>query len=255
MSHPAEAIVIRGGRARRFVDRWSGARALDALAAGPDGCEAYCEAFTEEREQRADVEAGWLVDFDRRVVLCFGDPSTGYMGETAAERIAADATGWEAVVRPEWPGYALSWVDGSDALAAHVKKRGIVIEPSDEDVERLRARLARLREELPSQPPAAAAPPQPAPKGRAPSSKSVMPLLLCILPFALLTRLVTLPIRGWLLDRMRRRRRAARVAELEAEIARLRAGAALPARLRRAPSVWTLLGWSFLALAGLIAED
>lgn len=269
MSHPAQTIVIRDGRARRFVDRWLGARVLDCLVDGPDACERHCAALSQQREPRADLEAGWLVDLDQRLILLLGDPSTTYVGEEASERLAPNRESWQAAVLPNWPGYRVEWIAEANAFEQHLLRRSITIALVDEDVERLEDRLARLRVEVRAREPApreadAVELPRPAPAPpRSTSKVPILPLLILILPFALLVRLVTWPVRGWLLERARRRQRAARAQQLEEAIAATEAhlGRApqppsVPARSRAARRTLLLpLWWSFLLLAGLFPDD
>lgn len=223
MSHPSQVIVVRGKRAKVHGDRWMGAAVLDLLAGGPDEVRRWLESVGEADADdylRDDTEAGFLVDFDRRVLLCHGDPTTGYVGELEGDRIGGDLASWEAKVRPAWidASFRFEWVE-RDRYVAHLREHRIrfperpppqVPDELDELKRRLDDELARLERERP-RPLGPEEPTEPAPKrtdGDRGGTYRFVVLLVLGVPLAILglvARLLTWPVRARLREALKNR--------------------------------------------------
>lgn len=229
MSHRAQVIVIRNRFARRFVDRWVGARVLDALAEGPDGCERAIELLTPTALADHGIEAGWLVDFDARELVVFGDPSTRYEGEEPQDRSASDLGEWKALVLPLWSSFTVTWADDEGRFESYLRSRGPRLREglTDADVDELERRLDHALAFVDDEVAAAVtvdeerraaalqvAAPDP-PRG----SFAIKPLLFAMLPVALVLRLLTIPFRARLRARAARLRREARAERLREALA------------------------------------
>jgi hypothetical protein len=260
MSHPAVIVVVRGKKARAYTDRWLGARALDLLADGPNGCTAAVEHLAVTGTLPRWPDAGWLADLDRRTLLWFGDPMTTYIAEEEAERLAPDMETWRARALDPWRGYAVQEAEGEEAFSEHLRRRGLslYLEP-DEQVEELQEQARALDGESPSAAalaeeeaslPEVAAKVDP-PDGRHPPGfRLVWAAFVVLLPVALLVRLVTLPFRKRIQAATQRAFDRQRAAVLSGLIDASNALDASPddADLRFARGLWALQA-GFAALA------
>ena len=75
MGHRANFVVIRDGHADAYFDQWAGLGCVFGFAAGPDDAVAMLSTYTATNELMdwAFAEGGFLIDFDRKTALVFGD--------------------------------------------------------------------------------------------------------------------------------------------------------------------------------------
>lgn len=142
MGHRANFVLIRDGTGVAYSDQWAALGCTYAFAGGPADATAAAEAAepTNELLDWAFAEAGYLLDFDERVAIVFGQPEPIDLDEfaefgaqglvAAAELDAAIERGpleFLKTIAPRWADWQLCWDDrGVDAFAAHLARRGIV---------------------------------------------------------------------------------------------------------------------------------
>lgn len=139
MGHRANFVVIREGQATAYRDQWAALGCVCTLADGPDAaCQAIAEYEpTNELMGWCWAEGGYLVDFDQRNLIVFGDiveldefadPDGNVNEQLAAELRPFTDSGLPYLrhIAPKWRGWKLVWDDrGVDAFAAHLKQRDI----------------------------------------------------------------------------------------------------------------------------------
>jgi len=151
MGHRANYVIVRNGEARAFYDQWGALGCIHTFAGGPVDALAVAEQAeaTDELQDWAFAEGGFLVDFDRQKAIVFGligepiDPADleelegvegleGFdfaeLGESAAleQALGSNPEDFLRNIAPRWSGWHLSWNDrGVDSFAAHLQARGI----------------------------------------------------------------------------------------------------------------------------------
>ena len=152
MGHRANYVTIREGEAKAFEDQWGAMGAVYAFADGPEAAvamirEAECRE-TDELMDWAFAEGGYLIDFDRKHAIAFGEPTVGDLldlseefgeledsggGDALAEIGAVDKAfddgplAFLELIAPKWPGWFLCWDDrGVDAFAAWLRDRKLL---------------------------------------------------------------------------------------------------------------------------------
>jgi hypothetical protein len=141
MGHRANFVLIRDGKAAAYYDQWAALGSTYAFAGGPGEATAAAEQAEPTREllDWAFAEAGFLLDFDERAAIVFGQPEPMDLAEfsdldaqevsSVNELDAALERGPGEFLRsiaPRWTGWQLSWDErGVDAFAAHLARRGI----------------------------------------------------------------------------------------------------------------------------------
>jgi hypothetical protein len=209
VSHPAQVIIVRRGRAQMFTDRWLGARVLDALAEGPGGCAGVVEHLTETGEAARDVEAGWLVDFDRKQLIVVGDPETKYVGEEPGDAIAGTREAWRALVLPMWSKFTVEWATGGEAFEAYLRRVSPDVRVTAADLDALTRRLNAALGPIEADDAE-----DDAPRTAARAGWGMTALAAAVGALALVVRLLTMPFRARLHDRAKRRANEARRALL-----------------------------------------
>jgi hypothetical protein len=141
MGHRANFVLIRDGKGLAYSDQWAALGSTYAFAGGPADATAAAEATepTNELLDWAFAEAGYLLDFDERMAIVFGQPEPidpEDLAEFGAPELAAanelDAAlersplEFLKAIAPRWTGWQLRWDErGVDAFAAHLARRGI----------------------------------------------------------------------------------------------------------------------------------
>jgi hypothetical protein len=141
MGHRANFVLIRGGEAAAYYDQWAALGSTYAFAGGPADATAAAEQAepTKELLDWAFAEAGFLLDFDERVAIVFGQPEPidpdefGEFGAEGATPVSEVEAALERgpleflkCIAPRWAGWRLIWNErGVDAFAAHLARRGI----------------------------------------------------------------------------------------------------------------------------------
>jgi hypothetical protein len=154
MGHRANFVVIENGAARAYHDQWAGLGAAFGIADGPGPA---IQALAEYEPVTALLdwafaEGGYLLDFDQRLVIVFGEIDDMFddfdEADDEAEDVVDDEDSAEesascsekyakyfAEISPNWSGWRLRYDDrGVDAFAEHLELRQIssigVHEPS-----------------------------------------------------------------------------------------------------------------------------
>lgn len=140
MGHRANFVLIRDGAAAAYHDQWAALGSTFAFAGGPAEAVAQAEAAerTTELLEWAFAEAGFLLDFDEKVAIVFGQPEPVDPAELGEFMEGAAAAGeidsalergpldFLKSIAVRWSGWRLSWDDrGVDAFAAHLAHRQI----------------------------------------------------------------------------------------------------------------------------------
>ncbi|HEU0030791.1 MAG TPA: hypothetical protein VFQ53_09160 [Kofleriaceae bacterium] len=189
------AVVLHGGR----LDAYHGpiaTRALAVLAAGPEGLtDRVRELPRAEAVDYAFLDAGWIVDLDDRVVIVARWGDRGDKPDLA-----------------RWDGFTITRADTPVALAAYLGARGLGLPPvrtHDDDpawdavVGAIALGAQEHRAKLDADERAVGKPAsRSSPIGMA---LIAIAFLVVVIP-ALVVRLLTIPLRGWLRDREPRRR-------------------------------------------------
>lgn len=152
MGHRANFVFIRNGEAKLFGDSWAALGCIYMLAEGPDAAaEVWSDpAFeTDGFYEWAFAEGGYLIDFDRKTMIVFGetmpedelthgdgeiDPMVPKMNQ-AFEQGKAE---FLELLSDKWPGWTLIYDDrGVDRFCTYLKENEIpgipLIEPSHPD--------------------------------------------------------------------------------------------------------------------------
>lgn len=151
MGHRANFVLIEGGEAEAFFDQWAGLGCAFVVGDGPSAAVSAAREFepTFELLDWAFAEGGYLIDFDQKLLLLFGeldDPSEEFEdfdddedeekpeneldnetdeGDESASSREQYKT-YFAEIAPKWEGWLLRWDDrGVDAFSEHLQKRGI----------------------------------------------------------------------------------------------------------------------------------
>ncbi len=144
MGHRANFVIIERNRAQAHFDQWAALGCAHAIADGPAVAAAAAREFekTDELLDWAWVEGGYLIDFDEKVVIVFGEVSDpeedfgdlddleGVEDEEPVEgggtEEAASHEAFLAEAAPNWKGWTMRWDErGVDAFAEHLKRRKI----------------------------------------------------------------------------------------------------------------------------------
>lgn len=146
MGHRANFVVIRSGEARAYYDQWAALGCVFELAPGPEHASRSAEQMTPASELMdwAFAEGGYLIDFDQKHAIVFGEPLDGeidleefeILGEIDPAQIEEEMAISRALqngpleflksIAPRWEGWLLRWDDrGVDAFAEHLDRRGI----------------------------------------------------------------------------------------------------------------------------------
>ena len=147
MGHRANFVVIRDGQAQAYFDNWAALGCVHALEQGPElALKSLQEAEpATELLDWAFCEGGYLLDFDQKRVIVFGEilDEEDFLDELAddAESDAeedefsdddadsderAEALEFLQSLVPHWAGWTLCWDQrGADAFAAHLAERQI----------------------------------------------------------------------------------------------------------------------------------
>lgn len=155
MGHRANFVLVEDGNAEAFYDQWAGLGCAFAIGEGPEAAASNARQSdsTDELLDWAFAEGGYLIDFDERLVIVFGelddlsdefggfdedddndnyeDEDESYDETSEVDDDEADSTAkkYQAFfeeIAPNWGGWLLRWDDrGVDAFAEHLTKRGI----------------------------------------------------------------------------------------------------------------------------------
>jgi hypothetical protein len=140
VGHRANYVIIERGRARAYYDAWGALGCTLLIADGARECRKYAESCETTRELMdwAFAEGGYLLDFDEKLAIVFGEPDVPDMDDalippdalaSMKTALAAYEEGHEAFFRRSasgWRGWTLAWDPrGTDAFAEHLKKRKI----------------------------------------------------------------------------------------------------------------------------------
>jgi hypothetical protein len=160
MGQRANYVIIRANTAAAFYDHWGALGCLYSFAEGPDKAAnaASASSRTDELQDWAFAEGGYLLDFDEKRAIVFGYPGgadigdlaelvdLGQLGDTAQQSLASAAAIDDAfdrgpldylrLVSAAWAGWSLEWDDrGVDAFAAHLERRlirSIKVQPTSD---------------------------------------------------------------------------------------------------------------------------
>jgi hypothetical protein len=166
MGHRANFVIIRGGAAKVYYDQWAALGAIHFFAAGPGEATASAEGFESDDGLMdwAFAEGGYLIDWDQKLAIVFGDPLGEDLAEfddivdefidefdaesmaTTSPEGASESTDNDPLTMlrsaaPQWAGWQLIWDDrGVDAFSEHLVRRqitGVQMEPPShpDDVE------------------------------------------------------------------------------------------------------------------------
>jgi hypothetical protein len=129
MGHRANFIIIRDNAARVYYDQWAALGCIDTFAVGPTEA---VNALTgmEETDELMDwalAEGGYLLDFDRKVAICFGEPFDEFESEDDdSVAFDQDRLSFLKQIASAWTDWKLVWDErGVDAFAAYLKARNI----------------------------------------------------------------------------------------------------------------------------------
>lgn len=149
MGHRANFVVIKDGVVVAYVDDWA---ALGCVYYVTDGLEKALSELkdmelTNELLDWAFCEGGFLVDYDKSLLIVFGefidaedfedDDVEVEQGEDDVEydeseptfdleKEAADARAFLEQIHPAWPGWTLRWDQrGADAFSDHLRARSL----------------------------------------------------------------------------------------------------------------------------------
>jgi len=141
MGHRANFVLIRDAEAKAYYDQWAALGCTYAFAGGPADAIAAAEQAepTTELLDWAFAEAGFLLDFDEKVAIVFGQPEPidpGELADLGVEDLAPmneldialeqGPLEFLKAIAPRWAGWQLFWDDrGVDAFAAHLARRTI----------------------------------------------------------------------------------------------------------------------------------
>jgi hypothetical protein len=141
MGHRANFVLIRNAEAKAYYDQWAALGCTYAFAGGPaDAISAAEQAEpTTELMDWSFAEAGFLLDFDEKIAIVFGQPEPidpGEFADLGPEDLAPanevdlaleqGPLAFLEAIAPRWAGWQLSWDDrGIDAFAGHLARRSI----------------------------------------------------------------------------------------------------------------------------------
>lgn len=146
MGHRANFVLIREGAATAYFNNWAALGCVHFLSEGP--AKAVSELkdmdLTDELLDWAFCEGGFLIDYDSRLLIVFGEflDAGDFEGgdETDEEDIEsadseptfdlekeeADVRSFLAEIQTAWPGWTLRWDQrGADAFSEHLLAKGL----------------------------------------------------------------------------------------------------------------------------------
>jgi hypothetical protein len=128
MGHRANFVIIRDNAAGVYYDQWAALGCIYGFAVGPTEA-VNALAGMEETNELMDwalAEGGYLLDFDRKVAICFGEPFDESESADEESVFAQGPLAFLEHIAPAWRGWKLVWDErGVDAFAAYLKARNI----------------------------------------------------------------------------------------------------------------------------------
>ena len=129
--------MIKDSKVRMHCDQWAGLGSPAALLDGPDACLAAVQNMecTDELYKWEWCEGGWLLDFDSKTAIVFGECPLDAFEEAGADMNAPDIKALQRLadgdpvayfrfVAPKWSGWTLRWDQGgSDAFSVHLQSQ------------------------------------------------------------------------------------------------------------------------------------
>ncbi len=146
MGHRANFVVIESGIASAYFDNWAALGCVYYVVEGPE--KAVLELKDMERTNElldwAFCEGGFLIDYDSRLLIVFGefldpadfdddneteedeDEDEGSGPSFDLQKEEADVREFLSKLRSAWQGWTLRWDQrGADAFAEHLRARGL----------------------------------------------------------------------------------------------------------------------------------
>ena len=146
MGHRANFVVIKDGTTTAYENQWAALGCTYDFSCGVEQAMEALKEYTETTELMdwAFAEAGYLIDFDSRLAIAFGQPQgaedlfdegdedpdfeelQAAEDPSVAKLREGDHSGFLQGIAEGWKGWKLSWDErGVDAFAEHLKKKGI----------------------------------------------------------------------------------------------------------------------------------
>lgn len=138
MGHRANYVVIKKGTAKAYWDQWGAMGCVYSFADGPTSAiDAISDADTvNELMEWSYAEGGYLIDFDKKVAIVFGEPFADDFDESPGEEIDAGSEinaafekgdkEYLRLIAPRWKGWKLIFDDrGVDAFSVYLESRAI----------------------------------------------------------------------------------------------------------------------------------
>lgn len=132
MAHRGYFVIIRDDQAQGYSDKWAGMECLTDLAQGPGRALEFamtCDPFT-HFWCHLDLEGGYLIDFDERVVISFGNLYTtvpsSEPGQPLVETFYDSPLAFLKHLATNWRGWMLIWDKrGTEVFVEHLRRRNI----------------------------------------------------------------------------------------------------------------------------------
>ncbi|HEY1120514.1 MAG TPA: hypothetical protein VGE67_02905 [Haloferula sp.] len=146
MGHRANFVIIKDDSATAYYDQWAAMGCTYDFASGLEQATEALKEYSETTELMdwAFAEAGYLIDFDSRLAIAFGQPQgaedlfdEGVEDPDFEELKAAEDPsvaklregnhlGFLQGIAGGWKGWKIAWDErGVDTFAEHLKQKGI----------------------------------------------------------------------------------------------------------------------------------
>ena len=142
MSERAKYVIIRSGTVQAYEDRHGGAVCALELSDGPEAAARSANGFSHGRRFLASTsyEGGYLIDFDERLLIVFGEPYVDLdgvaaefgmdefdPGPTVTALLEQGPAAYFEAIAPLYPGWTLRWNElGVDAFIEHLSRRNLI---------------------------------------------------------------------------------------------------------------------------------
>ncbi|MEM7115287.1 MAG: hypothetical protein AAF614_22795 [Chloroflexota bacterium] len=131
MGQRAEYVIIKDANAIVYYEKWGGLSAVLVFSEGPKEAVNFAPFIeTTEALDAVFAEGGYLIDFDLKVAIVFGDPP--HYDEDDKQTVLIDEALGESplaflqLIAPRWRGWKLIWdYRGVSAFADHLLERNI----------------------------------------------------------------------------------------------------------------------------------
>lgn len=134
MGHRANYVIIKNGTAKAYWHQWGAMGCVYSFAGGPTAAiDAISDAEpVDELLGWSYAEGGYLIDFDKKVAIVFGEPFADDFDEEADGGSDVDVAfekgerEYLQLIAPRWKGWKLIFDDhGVDAFSVYLESRAI----------------------------------------------------------------------------------------------------------------------------------